>query len=571
MSDGSSGGVMGLHRKWLGAAGFAAVLLIVVPGQAQDIKRLDAVVDSFVATTQFSGTVLVAKGNQVLLDKGYGAANVEWSIANAPDTKFRLGSVTKQFTAASVLLLQERGKLKTADPVSKYVSDLPASWNAITIAQLLHHTSGIANFTAQKEYRSIEPFAKKPEEILTLVRDLPLRFEPGSRFEYSNSGYVLLGQLIEQLSGESYGEFVSKNIFAPLGMQGSGYDWNATILPRRAAGYERNGKGLVNAGFINMSIPHAAGALYSTTHDLLRWNRGLYEGKLLKPESLQEMLTPGLQGYGYGVAVRDTSAGKELQHAGGIEGFSTTLSYRFKDKVTVIVLSNVEGTMLEPLSVNLAAVAGGASVVLPLERKAIALTAAQQASLLGTYAMPQGPKFYVREGDGGITGRLDGQRALPLYAESPDQLFALAVDAQFVAEHDAKGTVQALTLVQNGQRIRMARVAETKLDYDVAPIFLRGDMNEWGVRDRMQKEGSNYVAKVALKPGRYEFKLGSEDWKTIDLGGLADGQVLKLGLPYSVDTVGPNLSVDIPASGTYLFTLNVNDKQSPKLNVSRAP
>lgn len=464
-----------------------------------------------------------------------------------------------------------RSKIEVADPIGKYVPDLPASWQAITIAQLLHHTSGIANFTSQKEYRGIEPFSKKPAEILTIVRDLPLRFEPGSRFEYSNSGYVLLGQLIEQVSGESYGEFISKNILAPLGMQDSGYDWNAKILPHRAAGYERKDKGLVNAGFINMSIPHAAGALYSTTHDLLRWNRGLYESKLLKPESLQEMLTPGLKAYGFGIVVRDTSAGKEMQHDGGIEGFSTTLSYRFKDRVTVIVLSNVEGSMLEPLSVNLAAVAGGASVVLPLERKAIALTASQRASLMGTYAMPQGPKFYVREGEGGITGRMDGQRVLPLYAESPDQLFARAVDAQFVAEHDAEGMVRALTLVQNGQRIRMARVAETKRDYDVAPIFLRGDMNEWGVRDRMRKEGGNYVAKVALTPGHYQFKLGSEDWKTIDLGGLADDQVLKLGVPYSVDTVGTNLSVDIPAPGTYLFTLNVNDKQSPKVNVSRAP
>lgn len=562
---------MGLHRKWLRAAGLAAVLLVAVPGQAQDIKRLETVVDAFVASTQFSGTVLVAKGDQVLLDKGYGAANVEWNIANAPDTKFRLGSVTKQFTAASVMLLQERGKLQVADPVGKYVPGLPASWNAITIAQLLHHTSGIANFTAQKEYRGIEPFSKKPAEILTMVRDLPLRFEPGSRFEYSNSGYVLLGQLIEQASGETYAEFVSKNIFAPLGMQDSGYDWNAAILPHRAAGYERKGKGLVNAGFINMSIPHAAGALYSTTHDLLRWNRGLYEGKLLKPESLNEMLTPGLQNYGYGVVVRDTSAGKEMQHDGSIEGFSTTLSYRFRDKVSVIALSNVEDSMLEPLSVNLAAVAGGASVVLPHERKAIALTAAQRGALLGTYAMQQGPKFYVREGEGGITGRLDGQGALPLYAESPDQLFALVVDAQFVAERDAHGTVPAMTLVQNGQRIRMARVAETKLDYDVAPIFLRGDMNEWGVRDRMQKEGGNYVANVALTPGRYQFKLGSEDWKTIDLGGLEEDQVLTLDMPYSVDTVGLNLLVDIAAAGTYRFTLNVSDRQSPKVNVSKAP
>jgi hypothetical protein len=383
---------------------------------------------------------------------------------------------------------------------------------------------------------------------------------------------VLLGQLIEQVSGGSYADFVRKNIFEPLGMKDSGYDWNETVVPRHASGYAPDKKGLVNAGFINMSIPHAAGALYSTTGDLLRWQRGLYEGKLLTPASLQAMTTPYLSDYGYGLAVRDATSGKSVGHGGGIEGFSTEVRYRFNDKVSVIVLSNVEGSRLVALVENLATVAGGSVVVLPLERKEIALTPVQKTALVGTYAMPQGPRFRVREHGGQLTARLDGQRAIPFFAESFDQLFYRKVDAQLEVHRNAAGAVEALTLVQNGRRIRMARVADVAPDYDAVALYLRGDMNEWGTRDSMRKEADgSYVARIALTPGHYGFKVGSEDFKAIDLGGIDDDQVAALGVAQSVDSVGPNLSVDIAAPGTYVFTLSTKDKQNPTLNVAKAP
>lgn len=451
-------------RQWMKVASLAAAITVTAPSHAQDVKRLEFVADSFVAGSQFSGTVLVAKGDQVLLDKGYGAANLEWNIPNAPGTKFRLGSITKQFTAASVLLLEERGQLKLADPVSKYLAGLPAAWSKVTIAQLLNHTSGIHNFTDTKEYQGIEPFTKKPAEILTLVSVLPLDFESGSRYSYSNSGYVLLGQLIEQVSGGSYADFVQKNIFDVLGMKDSGYDWNATIVPNHAAGYSRGEKGLVNAGFINMSIPHAAGGLYSTTGDILRWQRGLYEGKLLQPASLKAMTTPYKSDYGYGLLVREVDGAAETGHDGAIEGFATEASYRFGDRISVIVLSNIEDSQLAPLVNQLAKVTRGVDVLLPSERKAVALSAAQMAALDGTYVMPQGPRFWVRVRDGQLTARLEGQRALPIFAASPELLFAREVDAQCEVNRDAAGAVEALTLVQNGRRIRMARVADVKED-----------------------------------------------------------------------------------------------------------
>ena len=451
---------MSQYRKWMLSAGLATAMLAGGAGQAQDLKRIEALVDSAAANDHFSGAVLVAKGDQVLLDKGYGSANLEWNIPNAPSTKYRLGSVTKQFTAASVLLLQERGQLKVSEPVSKYVDGLPAAWSKVTIFQLLNHTSGIANFTSTKEYQSIEPFAKKPEESIALVRDKPLEFESGSRFSYSNTGYVLLGALIEKVSGQGYDVFVRKNIFEPLGMKDSGYDWNATVLPNRAAGYARGKKGVSNAGFINMSIPHAAGALYSTTGDLLRWQRGLYEGKLLSPASLEAMTTAYHSGYGFGLGIQQKDGSKEVGHDGGIEGFATEVRYRMGDRISVIVLSNVEGSQLESLTAGLTAAARNAKYVLPSERKDIALSAAQMAAIAGTYTMPDGRRLWLRVNGGGMTSQLQGQGTLPIYAESANLLFLRKVDAQLELNRDAAGQVEAVTLQQGGRNMRLPRVAE---------------------------------------------------------------------------------------------------------------
>src|SRR5271170_1807320 len=269
--------------------GIALLLAAAARAQAvstKDVSRLDQVVQSYVTDKTFMGSVLVARGDQVLLSRGYGSANLEWNIPDAPNTKFRLGSLTKQFTAASILLLEERGKLKTGDLVKKYIPDAPAAWDKITIFNLLTHTSGIPNFTSFSDYPSHEPFAATPEQVVAWFRDKPLDSQPGEKWSYSNSGYVLLGDLIEKISGDSYEKFLQENVLTPLGMKDTGYDSNSAIIPRRAAGYAPSANGPVNAGYINMTVPLSAGALYSTTHDLLIWEQGLFGGKLLSAGSL---------------------------------------------------------------------------------------------------------------------------------------------------------------------------------------------------------------------------------------------------------------------------------------------
>jgi CubicO group peptidase (beta-lactamase class C family) len=344
-------------------APWALVLLVFVAtpltAAAQDAARFDQLVQSYVSSRSFMGAVLIARGAEVVFSKGYGLANVEWDIPNTPATKFRLGSITKQFTAASILLLEERGKLKVEDPVSQHLPDAPPAWKAVTIAHLLNHTSGIPSFTSFPEYRSRQPFAASTEQIVSWFRDKPLEFPPGEKMNYSNSGYVLLGYLIEKITGDTYEHFVQQNIFTPLGMKDSGYDSNSAIIRNRAAGYSPGPNGRVNAGFIHMSIPHAAGALYSTTEDLLRWELGLFGGKLLSSASLQKMTTPAKNNYAFGLVVLGVDGHKTFTHGGGIEGFNTMLAYLPDDKVTIVVLSNMNGPAVDELGPRLGAMALG--------------------------------------------------------------------------------------------------------------------------------------------------------------------------------------------------------------------
>src|SRR5579859_4463480 len=266
--------------------------------------RMEQIIQSYVDGKKFMGSVLVARDRQILLDKGYGAADLEWNIPDSPTTKFRIGSMTKQFTATGILLLEERGKLKTDDLIKQYMPDAPAAWDKITFFHLLTHTSGVPSFTSFPDYHSTEATPTTPEKLVARFRDKPLDFQPGEKWSYSNSGYVLLGYLLEKISGKSYQDFIQENFFKPLGMTDSGYDSNSAIISKRASGYAPSPNGIVNAGYIDMTIPFSAGAIYSTTGDLLRWEQALFGGKVLSATSLKKMTTPFKQDYAFGLSVR---------------------------------------------------------------------------------------------------------------------------------------------------------------------------------------------------------------------------------------------------------------------------
>ena len=448
----------------LGIALLLAAIGLAQDVFAQDVSRMEQVVQASVSDKTFMGSVLVARGDEILLSKGYGSANLEWDIPNTPNTKFRLGSVTKQFTAASILLLEERGKLTTDDLVKKFMPDAPAAWDKITIFHLLTHTSGIPNFTAFPDYQSQQPFAATPEKLVARFRDKPLDFEPGEKWSYSNSGYVLLGYVLEKASGETYENFVQANIFEPLGMKDSGYDSNSAILLRRAAGYARGKDGAVNAGFIHMSIPFSAGALYSTTEDLLRWEQGLFGGKVLSAASLAKMTAPFKSDYACGVSVRTVSGHKVIDHGGGIEGFNTFLAYYPEHKLTVVALANLNGRAPQEIVTRLAALARGENVELPSERKEISVAPQILEQYVGTYELEPKINMMIRLQDGQLISQLSGQGKVPLFATSESKFFPKVVDAEIEFGRDEKGAVTYLVLHQGGRDRKAPRTSDTVVE-----------------------------------------------------------------------------------------------------------
>jgi CubicO group peptidase (beta-lactamase class C family) len=434
---------------------FVAPITRAAEAPKVDLARMEQVVQSH--AKDFMGSVLVARGNDVLLSKSYGSANLEWAIPNSPSTKFRLGSVTKQFTAACILMLQERGKLKITDPVKTYMPDAPAAWDKVTIFHLLTHTSGIPSFTGFPDYETTEGLPTTPEKLVDRFRDKPLEFAPGEKWNYSNSGYVLLGYLLEKISGQSYAGFVQQNIFTPLGMKDSGYDSNSAIILHRASGYVPGPNGPANAGFIHMTIPFSAGALYSTTEDLLRWEQGLFGGKVLSAASFQAMTTPFKENYAFGVAVEKVGSHTRISHGGGIEGFNTHVAYFQDDRLTVIVLANLNGSAADDITTKLAAVAHGESVVLPADRKEVALPPAVLGRYPGTYEIAPGFSLVVTLEGNQLMAQATGQPKFPLFAQSESSFFLKVVDAQVDFVADDKGTVTHLILHQGGRDMKAPR------------------------------------------------------------------------------------------------------------------
>lgn len=438
---------------------FCFAALAVVCHAQDNVTRMDEVVQSYVSSKQFMGSVLIARDQSVLLNKGYGFANLEWNIPNSPNTKFRLGSVTKQFTAASILLLEERGKLKVDDPVKMYLPDTPAAWDKITIYHLLTHTSGIPNFTEFGDYLPTQVVATTPEKIVARFRDKPLDFQPGENWKYSNSGYVLLGYLIEKVSGKSYSQFIEENIFNPLNMHDSGYDSNAAIIPHRATGYIDD-KGFKNSRFVDMTVPFSAGGLYSTTEDLVRWQQGLYGGKLLSAASLKKMTTPSKSNYAMGIAVITENGRTRFEHGGAIDGFNTNLVYYPDEKLTVVVLANLNGTAPAMMSPQLASVTHGDKIVLSSERTEVTVAPAILAKYVGVYELAPGFNLTVTLEGSQLMTQGTAQPTIPVYAESETTFFPKAVDALIEFLSDANGNVTHLVLHQGGRDMKGMRKSD---------------------------------------------------------------------------------------------------------------
>jgi CubicO group peptidase (beta-lactamase class C family) len=296
----------------------------------------------------FSGVVLVAHNGRILLNRGYKYSNWEQETPNTPATKYRLASLTKPITGLAVMMLQERGMLDTKDPICNYLPDCPAEWQPITIHHLLTHTSGIPDYTA---FEAAFEDARDPHSVADLVdsfKGLPLEFAPGEKFQYSNSGYILLGVIIELVSKLTYQEFIFENIIYPLGLESTGLDYNKRVLKERASGYSIEGKTFINAPFLDMSNAYAAGGLFSSDEDLYRLGRVLFSDQLISAKTREAMFTPYVfadnlgSDYGYGWQVGEHHGHRWVGHEGGLFGFHNFMIFYPDDKAAIIVLCNID-------------------------------------------------------------------------------------------------------------------------------------------------------------------------------------------------------------------------------------
>ncbi len=346
-----------------------------------------------------------------------GYENLETQSLVRPDTVFQIGSITKQFTAVAILRLVESGKIALDAQLGSYLPEIQGPARSATVRQLLHHTSGIPSYTDMEKWKELMRRDMSPEEVTALFANEPLDFEPGTSFSYSNSGYFLLGRIIEQASGQPYEKFVEEDIIAAAGLRNTSYCSHADLVPHRAAGYERSERGFTNASYLSFSHPYAAGALCSTASELAQWQSALQAGSLLSQGSLDVMTRSGLlsderaTNYGFGVFLGTLGTHPRVFHGGSINGFTSILAYYPKDKLTIAVLANTETTIVGALEEELARLVLNEPLP-PLHDAKV--PDRLKSALSGHYRSADGLTFSVSTEGNALMGTLDGQPALRL-------------------------------------------------------------------------------------------------------------------------------------------------------------
>jgi CubicO group peptidase (beta-lactamase class C family) len=444
------------------------LLLLLLPFAvlADTISDLDSFFTRLYPANEPGSTIAIVRDGEVIYSKAFGMADLENGIANQRDMVFRLGSITKQFTTVAIMMLEQEGKLKVTDDILLHLPDYTPPSSTITIEHLMTHTSGIPNYTAIPGWMDIKIRENlSVEEMMAGWQDLPLEFEPGSKWNYSNSGYFMLGAIIESASGIPYDEFIEERIFKKLGMNSSYYDHSERIIPNRARGYDKGPDGgFINASFLDMGQPYAAGSLASTIEDMARWDAALYTDAILPQEALERMwtsykLTDGSDsGYGYGWAIGEHNGHKVVSHGGGIPGFRTQ-GYRLPDqKLYVSVLSN--GAAVSPDIPGQAAVK--AMLEEPYEVIPVELDPAQLERFTGVYRDEDDTARNIRLEDGKLTFELAPGFKMSLIPLSSHR-FGSNQSANQIEFSEENGSVTQLEMVGLTSRMLKSRKTDEPL------------------------------------------------------------------------------------------------------------
>lgn len=436
------------------------LLACALISRSQDLTaRLDTLLQAYTSLYKFNGTVLVAKNGIVLLDKGYGYRNVATGIRHDKNSIFQIGSVTKQFTATIILKLQSAGRLNIQDPISKYFPQYPHG-DSITIEQLMLHTSGIYNFTNDKTFWQNE--ASKPsnrDKMIALFKDKPLGFSPGTQWQYSNSGYILLGYIIESVTKKSYEQVVREYILTPLKMTNSGFDFTRLQNKEKSTGYYAfNKKDTITSPVVDSSVSFSAGAIYSTTQDLYRWHQALEKNIILTSAQQEKAYSSGKGNYGYGWVIDSMYSKKVVSHAGDVHGFTSNFSRIPADDVCIILLSNVSSPLLNNITTNIYSILYNKPYTVPKQRNTISISEEKLKTYTGVYTINESIKLSITLKGSELTAAPNSDSPVVLHPEKEDYFFVDVPEVQLLFTRNENREVNGLILYQNGQEIKCPKI-----------------------------------------------------------------------------------------------------------------
>jgi CubicO group peptidase (beta-lactamase class C family) len=433
---------------------FFVALFLILNCFSQEIAKLEELMTAYSNQYKFNGTVLVSHKGKILLDKGYGLRNAGDKTPNDQHSVYQIGSITKQFTATVIMKLQEEKKLNVSDKLSKYFPGYPKG-DSITIEHLLTHTSGIYSYTSDPAFMQNE--VTKPsnrEKMMALFKDKPLNFSPGTQWDYSNSAYMLLGYIIEDVAKMPYEQAVRRYIFTPLGMTHSGFDFTHLYSRDKTTGYFRLTKEKNEpAPIVDSSVSFSAGAIYSSTGDLYKWHQSLQNNSVIKKASKEKAQTPVKNKYGYGWAI-DTIAGKKtFGHGGGIHGFNTNMVSIQDDNTCIILLANAANPNLDKITKDIFAILYNMPYELPKEKITITVPEEILKQYIGVFDVSTELIITVTVENGKLMGKPEGQEQLELRPEKEDVFFVSEVEAEVRFTRNDKKEVTGMTILQRGQEM----------------------------------------------------------------------------------------------------------------------
>lgn len=498
---------------------FTFCLLISFFNQAQNLEsQIDDILNASYKSNEPGATALVYKNGDVIYRKGFGNANLELGVPMKPEHVFEIGSITKQFTAIAILMLEEKGKLKVEDDITKYIPDYPTNGKTITIHHLLNHTSGIKSYTGMQSFQANARRDMTPSEIIDFFKNEPMDFDPGEKFLYNNSGYILLGHIIEVITGETYADFVQKNFFDKLGMKNSYYGSHSKVIKNRAYGYQ-NRDGFVNANYLSMTLPYAAGSLMSNVDDLLKWQKALNTNKLITRKSYEKAINGSSLnsgehiGYGYGLGAGKLQGSKSISHGGGIFGYTTQGIYMPEEDVFVSILTNCDCNSPGGVANKIAALAIGKPFLDKAD--AITLSEAKLKQWVGAYEFPDGAIRHITVENGKIFSQREGSTKMEIYPMSESKFIFEDGDITYnFGTKNGKKQAEFITDVTViGNEINKAPPAEQK-EITLAPDVLKQYIGKYELQPgfilEVSVDGNQIFAQATGQP-QFEIFAESED------------------------------------------------------------